>query len=92
MTNPSRSASKGRLARSGSLFPVERAFMALNPPTPVTQMHDSVPAGDHGVGIAALDPLESVADGMGARGAGRNHADVGALGAKSASKYSPLPR
>ena len=43
MMNPSRSASKGRLARCGSSFRVESAFMALNPPTPVTQMHDSVP-------------------------------------------------
>ncbi len=43
MMNPSRSVSKGRLARWGSLFRVDRAFMALNPPTPSGQMQDSVP-------------------------------------------------
>ena len=34
-TNPSRSASKGRLARSGSSLRVESARMAANPPMPI---------------------------------------------------------
>ena len=43
ITKPSRSASNGRLARSGSSLRVESAFMAANPPTPIGVMAASVP-------------------------------------------------
>ena len=40
---PSRDALKGREACSGSSLRVERACMALNPPTPVGQIAASAP-------------------------------------------------
>ena len=43
MTNPSRSLSNGRLARSGSSLRVESARMAANPPTPIGVMAASDP-------------------------------------------------
>src|SRR3954469_25179044 len=43
ITNPSRSRSKGRLARAGSSLRVERARMAANPPTPIGVMAASEP-------------------------------------------------
>ncbi len=43
MTNPSRSASNGRLAAAGSSFRVESAFMFPNPPSPMAVTLASVP-------------------------------------------------
>ena len=43
MTNPSRPASNGRLARSGSSFRCEMARMAKNPPMPMGVTGASVP-------------------------------------------------
>ena len=43
MTNPSRSLSHGRQARSGSSLRVDNARMAANPPTPIGVMAASVP-------------------------------------------------
>ena len=43
MTNPSRSLSNGRLARSGSSLRVESARIAANPPTPIGVMAASDP-------------------------------------------------
>jgi hypothetical protein len=43
MTKPSRSLSKGRLARSGSSLRVESARMAANPPTPIGVIAASEP-------------------------------------------------
>ena len=42
-TKPSRSASKGRLACSGSSLRVDSALMEANPPTPIGVMVASVP-------------------------------------------------
>ena len=42
-TKPSRSASKGRLARAGSSLRVESAFMAANPPMPMGVIAASEP-------------------------------------------------
>src|SRR5947199_393573 len=39
---PFRSLSNGRLARSGSSFRVDHAFMAATPPTPIGLMADAV--------------------------------------------------
>ena len=43
MMNPSRLALNGREACSGSSLRVDRACMALNPPTPQAQMAASAP-------------------------------------------------
>ena len=58
-TNPSRSASNGRLARSGSSLRVESAFIAANPPTPMGVMAASDAAADHHFRVAALDDVGS---------------------------------
>ena len=43
MINPSREALNGRLAFSGSSLRVDKACIALNPPTPVAQTAASAP-------------------------------------------------
>ena len=52
--------------------------MAANPPTPMRGDGGFGAAGDHGVGVAALDDAEGVADGVGGGGAGGGGGLVGA--------------
>src|SRR6476646_3491781 len=68
-TKPSRSLSQGRDAVWGSSLRVDSARAAAGLGT----------AGDHDVGVAAFDHARGHADGVQARGAGRDDRDVGAL-------------
>ena len=68
-TNPSRSASKGRLARCGSSLRALRARITANPARPSWLMPASAPP----VSITSATPwngLQSFADGVVGRGAG----------------------
>ena len=69
MTNPSRSFSKGRLARSGSSLRVDRAFMAANPPSPSGGGGRLGAAGDDGVLPAFPNQVERLSQGVVARSA-----------------------
>ena len=80
-TKPSRCLSHGRLAFSGSSLRVESARMAAKPPMPMAQIGSLGAAADHHVGVAALDDLERIADGVGAGGAGGGGGRVRPLGA-----------
>jgi hypothetical protein len=80
ITKPSRVASKGRLAVSGSSFRVDMAFMAPKPATVSGVMVASEPPADHDIDVAALDGSEGFADGVRGGGAGGHGGEVRTLG------------
>ncbi len=80
-TKPSRSLSKGRQACWGSSLRVERALHGGEAADAQRGDGGFGAAGDHGVGVAALDDAEGVADGVGGGGAGGGGGLVGAAGA-----------
>ena len=82
MTKPSRSLSKGRLARAGLV--VARRERAHGGEAADAHRGDGRlgSAGDHRVGVAAPDDLERLADGVRRGGAGGRCREVGALGAE----------
>ncbi len=86
--NPSRSRSKGRLARSGSSLRVESAVRQDEAGHAEGMDHAVRAAGEDDVGIAAADQLEGLADGLRAGGAGGQAIGVGSPGSEDARQVA----
>ena len=83
MMKPSRSLSNGRLARCGSSLRVDSARIAAETADAHRRDGRLGPAGDHHVGVVALDDLEGVADGVRRGRARRARRRVRSLGAET---------